>query len=213
MFCTQKDAPVHSSNIENYQQLQGDFTCLIREPFKFSPFDIKVSCKNLGTLNQTVTQKNHEAYMMLTPEQVKILGTDENQALVDLKDVDQKNINYYTIDKKDGGNYEGKPKQDSLVITLAIQALMRLDRSGQSFFNPSTTHPLFAKALDGLPAFDLISKEQMSLLRKLLLGLQSAITVATKNSPVRFFTVESVSSFDMLLNPYYHSDSSQEIKC
>lgn len=90
---------------------------------------------------------------------------------------------------------------------------MRLDRSGQSFFNPSTTHPLFAKALDGLPAFDQISKEQMSLLRKLLLGIQSAITVANKNSPVRFFTVESVSSFDMLLNPYYHSDSSQEIKC
>lgn len=76
MFCTQKDAPIHCSNIEDYQQLQGDFTCLIREPFKFSPFDIKVSCKSMGSLNSVVTQREHEAYMMLTAEQVKILGSD-----------------------------------------------------------------------------------------------------------------------------------------
>jgi hypothetical protein len=40
--------------------------------------------------------------------------------ILDLKSVDQKNINYYTIEKKDGGDYEGKSKQDTLTITGAI---------------------------------------------------------------------------------------------
>jgi hypothetical protein len=90
---------------------------------------------------------------------------------------------------------------------------MKLNRGSSSFFGAHTTHPLFAKALDNLPAFGEITKAQLSIIRKLLLGIQSAIPVATKNTPVRFFIVESVSSFDMLLNPFYYNDSSQEIKC
>lgn len=58
--------------------------------------------------------------MFLTLEQVEVFAKNENQSLIDLKDVDQKNINYYTIERKDGGNIEGKPKQDALVITEAI---------------------------------------------------------------------------------------------
>lgn len=86
---------------------------------------------------------------------------------------------------------------------------MKLNRGNSTPFNQSTTHPLFAKALNGLPAtIDQITKPQLQIIRKLLLGIQSAFHVASKNSPVRFFTVESVSSFDMLLNPYYYKDSS-----
>ena len=58
--------------------------------------------------------------MFLTQEQVEVFKANENQSLIDLKDVDQKNINYYTIERKDGGNIDGKPKQDAILITEAI---------------------------------------------------------------------------------------------